>query len=817
MKCIKRTASLVILFSLLISTSLFATNGITKKGYAYREGYLLVKRKKNVEARTFDRVHERVGAHVIERYTQPKGLQLVRLGHGINVKKAMELYQDDPSVSYAEPDYILHAAEIAEEDTEESTAEGSFTSQWFLHNTGQNNGTAGVDIHAPEMWEISKGNNDVAIAIIDTGIDYKHPDLVDNVWNNPSVDSDEYKNDLHGINAITGSGDPMDDNMHGTHVAGIIAAHASHDGGISGVMQKASLIGCKFLDANGSGSSSDAIKCINYVIKLKTREKNPVNIVATNNSWAGGPFQQSLYDAIENLRKAGILFVAAASNEGLDNDEVNTYPANYDIANIISVAASDNKDVLAGFSNYGRYTVHVTAPGVAIFSTLPNSKYGSLSGTSMATPVVAGLVGMVKAVHPDFTMAQIKNLVISSGQIVDGMKDKTLSGRRIRGADVNGVGALTCANQIVQTRILPKDKTILAKAGTAIPLSVMNINCSEGNGPTYVDVNNGESRIDLVDTGSVYKGELKPLAGGNYHLKFFDNDVVDVSVYDPSSWKPYEAATKEFNYVNIEGTSLHVGDDTVHQVTSPFPIKFGSDTGVLTSLYVGSNGTISLSDNKVMDWQNKPLPLASSDTIIAPLWMDLIGGGATKGDVYYAVVGEAPHRQLVVEWRNMQIYDLDKGVTFEVVFAEDNSDIVFNYKNVMVGKTSYDMGASATIGVQIRNDSAVLFSHKKASVKNETSLVFHVAAQSVVTPPALPPATDNTPVVMPSPTPALVGNMHMTLMSAENATVSASADAGTAMGCSSMGGHHNVRIEDMTIALLALFGFLWMRRPYGSR
>jgi subtilisin family serine protease len=287
------------------------------------------------------------------------------------VEKVIERLEANPNVEYAEPNYIYSINLIPNDPF--------FNQLWGLNNTGQTGGTFDADIDAPEAWDIQTGVNIVVVGVIDTGIDYTHEDLSANMWINPieildGIDNDGngYIDDIYGINAITGSGNPMDDNGHGSHVAGTIGAVRNNGRGISGVSNNVKIMALKFLGSNGSGNTADAIECIQYVLDMKNKG---MNIRVTNNSWGGGGFSQSLYDAIKALRDNNILFAAAAGNSSSDNDSKPFYPASYDLENIISVAATDHNDNLASFSNYGSTSVDVAAPGVNILSTLPGGSY----------------------------------------------------------------------------------------------------------------------------------------------------------------------------------------------------------------------------------------------------------------------------------------------------------------------------------------------------------------------------------------------------------------------------------------------------------
>jgi subtilisin family serine protease len=287
------------------------------------------------------------------------------------------------------------------------------------HSTVWGLSASGID--AASGWDITTGNDSVVVAVIDTGVDYTHPDLAANIWTNPGeiagngIDDDNngYIDDVHGINALTGSGDPMDDNGHGTHVSGTIGAVGNNGVGVAGVNWKVQIMGLKFLGASGSGSLSGAVVALNYAVMMKNRG---VNVRVSNNSWGGGSFTQTLFDAIKRARDAGIIFVAAAGNLTNDNDANPSYPANYELSNIVTVAATDKDQNIATFSNYGAHSVDIAAPGVSILSTYPGNRYATLSGTSMATPHVAGALALLLSNQPQLTADQAITRLYETGQ-----------------------------------------------------------------------------------------------------------------------------------------------------------------------------------------------------------------------------------------------------------------------------------------------------------------------------------------------------------------------------------------------------------------
>lgn len=386
-------------------------------------GEILVKFK---PARSQEQIQEAIretGARIVETIPQ-LGIRRCEIVAEKTMQEILTDFRADPNVEYAEPNYVVWALEIPNDP--------DFGKLWGLNNDGQTGGTFDADIDAPEAWDKQKGQKDIIVSIIDTGIDYNHPDLTANIWINSDeipnngVDDDNngYVDDYRGWDFANNDADPMDDNRHGTHVAGTVGAVGNNATGVVGVNWTVSLMPLKFLRSNGSGSTSDAIKAIVYATD------NGAHI--TSNSWGGGGSSQALKDAIQYASDRGVLFVAAAGNESKDNDENPNYPSNYEVENVIAVASTDDEDRLSSFSNYGVVTVDLAAPGEQIYSTLPQNGYGSLSGTSMATPHTAGAAALVWSHYlPNINKLKVKYRLFGAVGYVRNLQDKVLLNGRL--------------------------------------------------------------------------------------------------------------------------------------------------------------------------------------------------------------------------------------------------------------------------------------------------------------------------------------------------------------------------------------------------
>jgi len=454
---------------------IFITDSRSGKKYVKDRVIVRFKSQKNtVSSLTYEKIrmaHANVGAKVEKDFSSGgvAGLQVVQLPNGTDVQSAVKIYESNPDVLYAEPDYVISILpdqtgtiinDVNSAPILSIPNDAFFSDQWSFHNTGQTMGTSGADIDAPGAWTISTGSNSVVVAVIDTGVLYTHSDLSANIWNNTGeimgngIDDDlnGYIDDVRGWDFVNKDNDPIDDQKHGTHVSGIIGAVGNNAIGVAGVNWHVKIMPLKAFNQNGQGVTSDAIEAIKYA------NANGASIIS--NSWGGPEYSEALKDAID--ASPAVVVCAAGNDYGNDNDIHPLYPASYNSTNIISVAATDHNDLLASFSNFGLSSVDLAAPGTDIWSTYLDGNYTYMSGTSMATPHVSGVAALVKSVNQSLTSAQIKNIILSTVDV-----KSSLSGK------VNTSGRLNAYRAVVATPPAPPlaDFTGNTRSGTA-PLTV---------------------------------------------------------------------------------------------------------------------------------------------------------------------------------------------------------------------------------------------------------------------------------------------------------------------------------------------------------
>uniref|UniRef100_UPI003568DB9C S8 family peptidase n=1 Tax=Arsukibacterium sp. TaxID=1977258 RepID=UPI003568DB9C len=444
----------------------------------------------------------------------------LELASGVQLQQAVNYYRQLPGVRFVEPDYLVKKQQIPNDP--------QFNLQWHLSQA--------QGINAPAFWQQSTGEQQLVVAVVDTGVAYNHPDLQANLWRNPletvnGVDDDGngYIDDIYGIDTANNTSDPTDQDGHGSQISGIIAATTNNTLGVAGVNWQLQVLHCKFLDETGTGFVSDAIACLDYLLDLKQRYN--INIIASNNSWGGAGESQALYEAIARHQQAGMLFIASAGNSG---NQSPLYPAAYDLTNIISVAAHDQAQDKASFSNYGRDWVDVTAPGAAIVTTDLDDGYTSVSGTSMAAPVVSGLVALLKAAEPALSWQALRARLLLTGKVSSDplIRDFTTSGKLLLASNVGRAtpadsGVLECQTPPAR-RISPATEIVYLPVDSMLDIRVLSIDCN-GNAiqPQVTAANNAQSIVlterDNAEDG-IFAGQWQ-FNGEATELTFADSEV----------------------------------------------------------------------------------------------------------------------------------------------------------------------------------------------------------------------------------------------------------------------------------------------------
>ena len=382
----------------------------------YREHELLVRFRAGTSELVKDTISAAQGARRKKQLRGESGFERLELRTGQDVRTAALELLLNSQIEFAEPNFLISKEDFQPNDPQ-------LNAQWSLRNTGQNGGQYGSDINATAAWQTTTGSSATVIAVIDSGIDFTHPDLTNNQWANPSADS----GDLHGWDFITNSGEIKDEQGHGTAVAGIIAAEGNNSLGITGVMWRASLMSLRVLDNTGTGDVGDAVEAIDYAV---AHGAHVINL-----SWGTSGESVALRDAIERAISSNVIVVCSAGNAGRNLETAPYYPASFNIKNLISVAASDNSDQLASWSNWSARSVTLAAPGANILTTQRGGGYWNVTGTSAAAPIVSGIAGLLRTARPQGPVTIITKAITDSVRQTASVAGKVSSGGV---ADVGG-------------------------------------------------------------------------------------------------------------------------------------------------------------------------------------------------------------------------------------------------------------------------------------------------------------------------------------------------------------------------------------------
>jgi subtilisin family serine protease len=506
-----------------------------------------------------------------------------------------------PDVEYAEPNYVV--------TTFEEPNDPQFPELWGLKNIGQainggSPGTVGADISATEGWDTAFGTTSNVVAVVDTGIDYNHPDLAANIWSAPAQFTVTIggvaitcEAGTHGFNAINKSCDPMDDHNHGTHVSGTIGAIGNNAVGVTGVNWVASLMGLKFLSAGGSGTIADAVDALDFAIQVKAifAGSGGANIRILSNSWGGGGFSQALLDQIKDANDQDMLFVAAAGNSGISNDFIASYPASYASPNVVAVLATTNLDARAGFSNYGVKSVHLGAPGANIVSTIRNGGYAYASGTSMATPHVSGAGALVLS-HCTLNTSDLKDTLVQSVDAIAALASLTISGGRLnvrRAMDSCSSPPLAPASLTA----IGGDKQVRLSWTAGTNATSYRIKRGTAPGGPYTLVASNVRALQYIDTGL--------LNGTTYYYVVSGVNVLGESGNSPEASAtpalPPDLVISSFGGPGsaAAGLPLAITITTKNQGT-------GTANASTTRFYISANGVVDAGDIRLDEVQSVP-------------------------------------------------------------------------------------------------------------------------------------------------------------------------------------------------------------------
>jgi len=684
-----------VLFCIIaISSVAYAAPGACTSAHPRRDGLVLLRPKLHLDPAALERFHSAQRSQVLRRVEQVNDLQVVRIPAGKSVEGVIEQYQRSGLVEYAEPDYQVQAA-LAPNDP--AFASGAL---WGLNNIGQSPGVPGADIKAPQAWNTQTLASGIVVAVIDSGVRYTHEDLAANMWVNPHDGS-------HGFNALTGSNDPMDDYGHGTLVAGIIGGVGNNGTGISGVAWRVQLMACKFLDAKGNGFVSDAIECIEYA------RTNGAHII--NASWGSPANSAALADAIASAGRAGIVFVAAAGNNGTNIEAAPFYPASFDLDNVVAVAATTQSDTLAGFSNYGAGSVDLAAPGNAVYSTYhsSDSAYAYSSGTSIAAPFVSGAFALMRARYVSLTCDELIGRLLAAADPLPGLAGKCASGGRL-----NLANAL-CPPVLAEFTATPTTG--------AVPLTVHFTDASQGVIANRVwDFGDGALATNALNPTHFFTPE------GSFTVTLTvtsDRGIQSRATQTIQAVPNYTILPASFQWLNTDlAIPITLNSNGVSPaINLPFPFVFYGKSYLQVTL--GANGVVAFGN------QGLPLPVCadlpdtnSPHAILCPFWTDL--NAAPASSLWLGVRGKPPLRRVVITWAGAT-----GSLNFQAVLLESSQRILFQYLTSADGPLDRFTSQSAIVGIAHESGrvAARYSNNGSATLTNRQAIAFVPASKNGVT------------------------------------------------------------------------------------
>jgi subtilisin family serine protease len=612
----------------------------------------------------------------VDRFAGSDLVEDLRLAHTTpdETLQAVAALKARDDVLYVEPNFVRHV-EVTPNDP-------SFSQLYGMNLIG-----------APQAWDVTQGSRNIVVGVIDEGIDRTHEDLQANIWTNPSPGS------IAGISGDVNGYDFRDDTgnivaeSHATHVAGTIGAVGNNALGVAGVNWQVSLMSLRFISATAdSGTTADAIKAYNYVKQMRdlwssSSHTKGADIRAVNASYGGGGYSQAEADAINAMGQSGVLFVAAAGNAATDTDIHPNYPADYSLPNVISVAATTSTDALAGFSSFGRHSVLMGAPGLAILSTLPNNTYGSLSGTSMATPHVTGAAALLCAANPNLSVNQLRALLAFNGDPIAALQGRSLTGRRL-----NVFKSLQAMNENDTTP--PGTATIIpveSQSGRTVNLSWVASGDDGASGQaslydlSFVDQTTN-AVVPLTSVAPVASGSSQIIkltipfrhTGGTIRLREYDNvgnegTPVSTPVNVPANFAdPYITTLNAPAPLSTGGTALGLTFDDRYLENYALPFSFSFFGQLYSAVTISTNGNLYFSPPpKRANGDADDVPGSTADLslnkMISGMWDDLDLSRGNGADVY--VVQAAPGR-IIFRWQGVQFND-GSPINFEIELGSD--------------------------------------------------------------------------------------------------------------------------------------------------